>query len=82
MASPDAGAAEDQRAEFQKQVGKRVRVIVDESTGKSAKGRSSADAPEIDGAVHLTGRLPIRVGDLVTAKIDRADAYDLHGQVV
>ena len=67
---------------LQKKVGQRVRVIVDESTGKSAKGRSSADAPEIDGAVHLTGRLPIRVGDIVTVKVDRADAYDLHGQVV
>jgi ribosomal protein S12 methylthiotransferase len=39
------------------------------------------DAPEIDGSVHLTGRLPIRAGDIVTARIDRADAYDLHGQV-
>ena len=65
-----------------KKVGRRVRVIVDESTGKAAKGRSMADAPEIDGAVHLTSRLPIRVGDIVTVKVDRADAYDLHGQVV
>jgi ribosomal protein S12 methylthiotransferase len=66
----------------QKKVGKRVRVIVDESTGKVAKGRSVWDAPEIDGAVHLTSRLPIRAGDIVTARIDSADAYDLHGQVV
>ncbi len=65
----------------QKRVGQRVRVIVDESTGKTAKGRSVWDAPEIDGAVHLTGRLPIRVGDIVTAKIERADAYDLYGSV-
>ncbi|MEJ0012750.1 MAG: 30S ribosomal protein S12 methylthiotransferase RimO [Bauldia sp.] len=65
----------------QKRVGQRVRVIVDESNGKAAKGRSVWDAPEIDGAVHLTGRLPIRVGDIVTAKIERADAYDLYGSV-
>jgi ribosomal protein S12 methylthiotransferase len=55
---------------------------VDEANGKSGKGRSTADAPEIDGAVHLTSRLPVRIGDIVTVKIDRADAYDLHGQVV
>ena len=65
-----------------RKVGKRVKVIVDESAGKTSKGRSVWDAPEIDGAVHLVSRLPIRVGDVVTAKIDRADAYDLHGEVV
>jgi ribosomal protein S12 methylthiotransferase len=64
-----------------KKVGQRVRVIVDESAGKTAKGRSVWDAPEIDGSVHLTSRLPIRVGDVVTAKIERADAYDLYGSV-
>jgi ribosomal protein S12 methylthiotransferase len=64
-----------------RKVGQRVRVIVDESSGKTAKGRSFWDAPEIDGSVHLTGRLPIRAGDIVTAKIERADAYDLHGTV-
>jgi ribosomal protein S12 methylthiotransferase len=66
----------------QRKIGQRVRVIVDESTGKAAKGRSVWDAPEIDGAVHLSARLPIRAGDIVTAKIERADAYDLYGQVV
>ncbi len=65
-----------------KRVGRRIQVIVDESGGLSAKGRSVWDAPEIDGNVHLTSRRPIRVGDIVTAKIDRADAYDLYGQVV
>jgi ribosomal protein S12 methylthiotransferase len=39
------------------------------------------DAPDIDGAVHLNSRLPIRAGDIVTARIERSDAYDLHGQV-
>jgi ribosomal protein S12 methylthiotransferase len=66
---------------LQRKVGRRVPVIVDESSGKSAKGRSMWDAPDIDGAVHLTSRLPIRAGEIVTAKIERADAYDLHGQV-
>ncbi len=63
-------------------VGRRVPVLVDESAGRTAKGRSPADAPEIDGAVHLQSRLPIRAGEIVTARIERSDAYDLHGQVV
>ncbi len=66
----------------QKRVGRRIQVIVDESGGLTAKGRSVWDAPEIDGNVHLTSRRPIRVGDIVTARIERADAYDLYGQVV
>ena len=63
-------------------VGRRLRVLVDESAGRSAKGRSAADAPEIDGAVHLESRLPIRAGEIVSARIERSDAYDLYGQVV
>ena len=63
-------------------VGRRVPVLVDETAGRTAKGRSQWDAPEIDGAVHLESRLPIRAGEIVTARIERSDAYDLHGQVV
>jgi ribosomal protein S12 methylthiotransferase len=47
-----------------------------------AKGRSKADAPEIDGAVYVTSKRPLRVGEIATVKIERADAYDLHGAVV
>ena len=43
------------------------------------KGRSKADAPGIDGSVHVTTRRPLRAGDIVSVKIDRADAYDLWG---
>jgi ribosomal protein S12 methylthiotransferase len=67
---------------LKRKVGRRFPVLVDETAGRTAKGRSPADAPEIDGAVHLQSRLPIRAGEIVTARIERADAYDLHGQVV
>lgn len=50
--------------------------------GGPAKGRSRYDAPEIDGAVHVTARRPLRVGDVVTVKIERAGAYDLYGSAV
>jgi ribosomal protein S12 methylthiotransferase len=66
-------------AQLQKKVGKRLPVIIDETSGLTAKARSKYDAPEIDGVVHVTSRRPLRVGDIVTVKIDRADAYDLHG---
>ncbi|MGB3867752.1 MAG: 30S ribosomal protein S12 methylthiotransferase RimO, partial [Xanthobacteraceae bacterium] len=66
---------------LKRKVGTRQQVIIDEVGPTVAKGRSKADAPEIDGAVYLSSRRPLRVGEIVTAKIERADAYDLHGSV-
>jgi ribosomal protein S12 methylthiotransferase len=63
-------------------VGTRQRVIIDEVDGVVAKGRSQGDAPQIDGTVHVSSRRPLRVGEIATVKIERADAYDLHGSVV
>ncbi len=40
------------------------------------------DAPEIGGAVHTQSRRPLRAGDIVTVKVERADAYDLYGSAV
>jgi ribosomal protein S12 methylthiotransferase len=63
-------------------VGRRIPVIIDEPGPSVAKGRSKWDAPEIDGSVYVASRRPLRAGDIVTAKIERADAYDLHGVAV
>ena len=60
-------------------VGKRLEAIVDEGGAREAKGRSKGDSPQIDGAVHIATRRPLRAGDIVTVKIDRSDAYDLWG---
>ncbi len=68
--------------QLQKKVGKRLAVIIDEAHGTAGKGRTKYDAPEIDGNVHIQSRRPLRTGDIVTVKIDRADAYDLYGTAV
>jgi ribosomal protein S12 methylthiotransferase len=67
-----------------RKIGNRERVIIDEVDGRSgtAKGRTKGDAPQIDGAVHIVSRRPLRAGEIATVKIERADAYDLHGSVV
>jgi ribosomal protein S12 methylthiotransferase len=67
---------------IKRKVGTRQQVIIDEIGPTVAKGRSKADAPEIDGAVYVTSRRPLRVGEIATVKIERAGAYDLHGTVV
>ena len=63
-------------------VGTRQQVIIDEVGSTVAKGRSKGDAPEIDGAVYVASRRPLRVGEIATVKIARVDEYDLHGTAV
>src|SRR3954470_1132932 len=70
------------RRRLKRKIGTRQHVIIDEVGPAVAKGRSKGDAPEIDGAVYVSSRRPLRVGEIVTAKIERADEYDLHGAVV
>ena len=67
---------------LKRKVGTRQQVIIDEAGPTVAKGRSMADAPEIDGAVYVASRRPMRVGEIATVKIERADEYDLHGTAV
>jgi len=67
---------------LKRKVGTRQQVIIDEAGPTVAKGRSMADAPEIDGTVCVASRRPLRVGEIATVKIERADEYDLHGTVV
>jgi ribosomal protein S12 methylthiotransferase len=67
---------------LRRKIGSRQPVIIDDIGPTVAKGRSRADAPEIDGAVYVASRRPLRVGEIATVRIDRADAYDLHGTVV
>jgi ribosomal protein S12 methylthiotransferase len=63
-------------------VGRRIKVMIDEGGPTVSKGRSVWDAPEVDGHVYVASRRPLRAGDIVTVKIERADAYDLQGTAV
>ncbi|MEO5578807.1 MAG: 30S ribosomal protein S12 methylthiotransferase RimO, partial [Sphingomicrobium sp.] len=61
-------------------VGKTLDVIVDivdEEGG--ATGRSKADAPEIDGNVHLRDAGHLAPGDIVRVTIEDSDEHDLFG---
>ncbi len=64
---------------LKRKVGRHIQAIVDKAGPSVAEGRSKADAPEIDGKVHIASRRPLRPGDIVSVKIERADAYDLFG---
>lgn len=71
---------------LQDKVGKTMQVLVDEVTNGHGKGtnghgrgRSSADAPEIDGVVHIEAAAGIKAGDFATVRIERAGTHDLWG---
>jgi len=67
-------------AKLQAKVGRTIEVIidaVDEEGG--ATGRSKADAPEIDGEVHLRDAAHLAQGDVVEVLVEDADEHDLFG---
>jgi len=47
--------------------------------GVGATGRSKADAPEIDGEVHLRDAGGLSPGDIVAVRIEDSDEHDLYG---
>ena len=60
--------------------GQEMTVLIDEVAGGRAVGRTYADAPEIDGVVHIAQGAGVKVGDFVKVKITRSDDYDLWGK--
>ncbi len=59
-------------------VGGRISVLVDEVHGDTAIARSAADAPEIDGVVHVRGARAVTPGSFIKVRITRADSHDLY----
>jgi ribosomal protein S12 methylthiotransferase len=64
-----------------KKVGTTIDVLIDAVDGdtEGATGRSKADAPEIDGEVHLRDAGGLRSGEIVSVKIEDSDEHDLYG---
>jgi ribosomal protein S12 methylthiotransferase len=64
-----------------RKVGSTIDVLIDAVDPESggATGRSKADAPEIDGEVHLRDAGGLEPGDIVQAQIEDYDEHDLYG---
>jgi ribosomal protein S12 methylthiotransferase len=62
---------------LQRRVGRQIEVLIDSVDGDTASGRSHADAPEIDGVVHLEQARGLQPGAIVQALVTAADEYDL-----
>ncbi len=72
--------AQISEAKLQSKIGQTLDVIIDEIGENGAIGRSKADAPEIDGVVHiLDDSNTLQIGEIVEVEIEAADAHDLQG---
>ena len=60
-----------------RKVGKEIEVLIDEVDEDGAVGRSSADAPEIDGCVYVDSQATLKPGDKVRVRVTDSDEYDL-----
>jgi len=64
-------------ARLARRVGKEIDVLIDEVNEDGATGRSSADAPEIDGNVYVDSEDSLKPGDMVRVRVTDSDEYDL-----
>jgi ribosomal protein S12 methylthiotransferase len=67
---------------LRRKVGKTFTVLVDEVKASGAVARSSADAPEIDGIVHVAPDRVLKTGEFARVRVTRAGTHDLWAQVV
>ena len=67
-------------------IGQDTRVLVDEvrstNEGLVAVARTYADAPEIDGVVHVADAAGLRAGDFAWVRIENSDAHDLYASAL
>jgi ribosomal protein S12 methylthiotransferase len=66
---------------LQRKAGRTLTVLVDEVTADDAIARSSADAPEIDGIVHVAPGPGLKAGEFATVRVTRAGTHDLWAEV-
>jgi ribosomal protein S12 methylthiotransferase len=66
-------------AKLRSRIGRSMEVIIDAVDPEGgATGRSKADAPEIDGEVHLRDASHLVAGDIVNVVVEDADDHDLY----
>ena len=62
---------------LQQKIGRTLPVLIDRIEDGRAIGRSTADAPEIDGVVHIENGSNLAPGTLARVRIVGADQHDL-----
>ena len=68
-------------ARLRAKIGKTIDVLVDAIEGDIAIARSSADAPEIDGTVRITGGSALGPGEFARVTVTATTEHDLHARI-
>ena len=69
-------------ARLRRKLGSVQMVLVDAVYDENGIGRSSADAPEIDGVVHIDDAGGLRPGDFAKVRVTDTDEYDLFATLI
>jgi ribosomal protein S12 methylthiotransferase len=64
-------------ARLKAKIGRTLTVLVDEVGTDGAVARGAADAPEIDGLVHIRQGKSLKPGEFAQVRVTRADSHDL-----
>ena len=74
------------KAKLKNKIGREMEVLVDMVSRDGLVGRSSADAPEIDGQVHVYGKPAvlknIKSGDMIRVRVTETNEHDLIAELV
>lgn len=66
----------------QEKVGKTFKVMIDRKESGFFVGRTEFDSPEVDNEVLISAEQYARLGDFVQVKINKAEEFDLYGEIV
>lgn len=66
----------------QRKVGQTYKVLFDRKEGGYFIGRTEADSPEVDNEVLVPASQYVRLGDFANVRINRAEEFDLYGEVI
>ena len=66
---------------LKRKIGTALQVLVDEVGPAGAVARSAADAPDIDGVVHVAPAPALARGEFATVRVTRSDSHDLWAEV-
>ncbi len=64
-----------------RKIGQTLTALIDHVDANGAVGRTTADAPEIDGVVHIRDGAKLKAGQFVDVHIDGSDEHDLTGTI-
>ena len=67
---------------LQRRIGQRMTVLVESTSAQGFEARSYADAPEIDGLVHIDTSAQLTLGEFCEVEITGADEYDLYASPI